>query len=305
MKRLGLILLVIGVLRADGQRLDTIVHLLKSRDMKGLVSYEQLKDKPYMMEWRLNRSVIGDYKEGILFFRAPLKGEVRKGKLYYYAFTVNLLSRGDRIFYYRLVQYVPLKYPYDDGLGEPHPIDSLSDEVDYRAFQALFIQTYGDTARREDLMRTDVIYGSHCGFAGVNPPEKIQMDSLIRNRHIDIIRQWLCSANAEKQLYALRGYRVLTSQGYELTTQEKRILDLLRKKDCMVSECGGCVYMSASFGREVNNIDTTKIEWLMPEKPEKPVEAAIQWKSYAQELFAGGVILVIGIFLVCNRKRRE
>lgn len=63
--------------------------------------------------------------------------------------------------------------------------------------------------------------------------------------------------------------------------------------------------MSASFGREVNNIDTTKIEWLMPEKPEKPVEAAIQWKSYAQELFAGGVILAIGIFLVCNRKRRE
>lgn len=100
-----------------------------------------------------------------------------------------------------------------------------------------------------DLFQRSIVYGRHCGIAGVNPEHLQKLDVLIENKNVKEINKWLKSANAEKQLYGIRAYKYLTTQGYKLSEEEKKLLDFVQQKDGDVSVCRGC-----SFGSEDLNV---------------------------------------------------
>ena len=72
----------------------------------------------------------------------------------------------------------------------------------------------------------------------------------------------LKSANAEKQLYALKGYRILVNQGYTLTDEEKKIISIVEQKKGTVSTCSGCMYMDDTFQNVVSQINEIPSEYL-------------------------------------------
>ena len=250
-----------------GQPVLKIKQLLKDRNFVALNSYINKPQKSNVdFGWEILRTIVGDYQEGIIKIEENIPANDGTGGNRINNFSVYLLTTKDKIFYYKFNKTVYKKKDDVEWKPNEETIDSLSDNSEYLALKNLFKQTYGDTLISYDLFLTSVIYGSHCGIAGENPEYMEQLNLLLQDNNVDIIRQWLKSANAEKQLYALKGYRILVNQGYKLTEEEKRIISVVRQKKGSVSTCSGCIYMNITFQDVVSEIDVIPSEYLKPEK---------------------------------------
>ena len=137
-----------------------------------------------------------------------------------------------------------------------------------------------------------------------------QLNILLQDDNVDRIRQWLKSANAEKQLYALKGYRILVNQGYTLIVEEKRIISIVEQKKGTVSTCGGCIYMNEEFQNVVSEINAIPSEYLKPEKInssdvifKKKKSKAIKVSSYWW-ISVFGIIAVLSILYFLRRTKK-
>ena len=250
-----------------GQPVLKIKQLLKDKNFVALNSYI---DKPQKSNvdfgWETLRTIVGEYQEGIIKIEENIPANDGTGGNRINNFRVYLLTTKDKIFYYKFINTIYKKKGADEWETNEQSIDSLSDNSEYLSFENLFKQTYGDTLTNYDLFLTSIVYGSHCGIAGVNPEYMEQLNLLLQDNNVDIIRQWLKSANAEKQLYALKGYRILVNQGYTLTDEEKKIISIVEQKKGTVSTCSGCMYMDENFQNVVSEINAIPSEYLKPEK---------------------------------------
>jgi hypothetical protein len=250
-----------------GQPVQKIKQLLKDKNFVALNSYI---DKPQKSNvdfgWETLRTIVGEYQEGIIKIEENVPANDGTGGNFINNYRVYLLATGDKIFFYKFIKTFYRNKGAEEWEKNEETIDSLKDAAEYTAFEDSFQQTYGDALNPNDLFLSSIVYGSHCGIAGVNPEYMERLNFFLQNNNVDIIRQWLKSANAEKQLYALRGYRVLTSQGYNLTDEEKRITSIVEQKKGTVSTCSGCIFMIRTFQEEVSDIKSIRPEYLKPEK---------------------------------------
>ena len=250
-----------------GQPVSKIKQLLKDKHFVALDSYiEKYQKSNVDFGWETLRTIVGDYQEGIIKIEENVPANDGTGGNFINNYRVYILATSDKIFFYRFIKTFYINKGAEEWEKNEETIDSLKDGVEYTAFENSFQQTYGEALNPNDLFLTSIVYGSHCGIAGVNPEFMEQLNVLLQNKNVDVIRQWLKSANAEKQLYALRGYRILINQGYNLTDDEKRILPIVEQKKGTVSTCSGCTYMDRTFQDEVSEINSIPAKYLKPEK---------------------------------------
>jgi hypothetical protein len=136
-----------------------------------------------------------------------------------------------------------------------------------------------------------------------------QLNVLLQDGNVDLIRQWLRSPNAEKQLYALRGYRILVIQGYNLTDEEKRIISIVEQKKGRVSTCSGCMYMNQTFQDVVSEINSMPPEYLKPQPNFSDVifknnKTQIEKKSSYWWVSILGIITVLAILYLIRRTKK-
>lgn len=280
--------------RVLGQPVQKIKQLLKD---KTFVPFNDYINKPQKsnvdFNWEMLRTVVGDYQEGIVRIEENVPSNDGTGGNNINNYRIYLLSTKDRIFYYKFINTVYKNKGADQWERNEETIDSFRDDVEYLSFENWFKQTYGDTLNNYDLFLTSIVYGSHCGFAGVNPEYMEQLNLLLLDKNVDVVRQWLKSANAEKQLYALKGYRILVKQGYTLTNEEKRIISIVEQKTGTVSTCRGCTYMDENFQDVVSEINTIPAEYL---KPEKTSSSNVLFKKKKSQMTNSSSYLWVSIF---------
>lgn len=267
MKLSTLLIVLFLTVKLVGQPVQKIKQLLKDKDFVALNSYI---DKPQKSNvhfgWETLRTIVGDYQEGIIKIEENVPANDGTGGNFINNYRVYFLATSDKIFYYKFIKTFYRNKGAEEWEKNEETIDSLKDATEYTSFENSFQQTYGDALNPNDLFLTSIVYGSHCGIAGVNPEYMERLNSFLKDNKVDEIRQWLKSANAEKQLYALRGYRILTNQGYSLTDEEKRIISIVEQKKGTVSTCSGCIFMDRTFQDEVSDINSLPAEYLKPEK---------------------------------------
>ena len=250
-----------------GQPVQIIKQLLKDKNFVPLNSYIDKPQKSNVdFSWETLRTIVGDYQEGIIKIEESVPANDGTGGSRINNYRAYLLADKDKIFYYKLIKTVYKSKESDQWEKSEETIDSLKDIIEYVSFQNSFRQTYGDTLNHYDLFLTSIVYGSHCGIAGVNPEYMEELNLLLQEDNVDMIRQWLKSANAEKQLYAIKGYRILGNQGYTLTDEEKRIISIVEQKKGTVSTCSGCMFMDETIQNVVSEINSIPTEYLKPEK---------------------------------------
>jgi hypothetical protein len=248
MKPVVLFITLFMAIQAAGQSLPEMKQLLVHKDFDTLDQYVTTNRES---RWKTSREIVGKYQEGVIEFNHYESSGSRPGRPYR-TYRVFVLTAGKRIFYYRLFE-----------LGD-RTISEYKDSQEYNNFQSTFKQVYNTPLSESDLFATSIVYGAGCGIAGVDPEYKMLLDTLIVNRRVDVLRKWLTSADAEKQLYAIRGYRVLTRLGHELTREEARVLTMVRKKKGNVYTCSGCAYWASPFQQEVSKIETMPVMYLAP-----------------------------------------
>ncbi len=249
------------------QPIEKIKQHLKNKNFSALNNYINNTPKSNVnFSWELQRTIVGDYTEGIIKIEEKLPSNNGTGGNFINNYSVYILTTKDKIFYYRFTKSI---YKYKNPEHSEHneeTIDSLRDDIEYSSFENAFRQVYNNNIDHNDLFLTSIVYGSLCGIAGINPEYMEQLNLLVEEENIDGVRRWLKSANAEKQLYALNGYRILVNQGYNLTDEEKRIILIVEQKKGAVSTCSGCLYMNKTFQDVVSEINSIPTEYLKPNK---------------------------------------
>jgi hypothetical protein len=294
-----------------GQPVQKIKLLLKDKNFVALNSYIDKPQKSNVVfGWETLRTIVGDYQEGIIKMEESLPSEDGTGGSFINNYRVYLLTDKKKIFYYKFIKTVYVNKGSEQWEKNEEIIDSLKDDKEYFSFENSFKKTYGDTLNHYDLFITSIVYGSHCGFAGVNPEYMEKLNLLLQNENIQDIRQWLKSANAEKQLYAIKGYRILVNQGYKLTDQEKRIISIVEKKKGMVSTCSGCDYMDDTFQNVVSEINSIPSQYLNPESPDSSNVILKMKKSQVAKTSSYWKVSIFGIaavlaFLYLIQKRKK
>lgn len=250
-----------------GQPVQKIQQLLKDKEFAPLNSYITKPQKSNVdFGWETLRTIVEEYHEGIIKIEESIPANDGTGGSFINNYRVYLLANKDKVFYFKFIKTVYKNTGSDNLEKKEETIDSLTDKTEYALFENSFRQTYGDTLNHNDLFLTSIVYGGHCGIAGTNPEYMEQLNFLLLKNDIAEIRQWLKSANAEKQLYALRGYRILVNQGYTMTDEEKKIIEVVEQKKGTVSTCSGCIFMNETFQNVVSEINSIPTEYLNTEK---------------------------------------
>ena len=294
-----------------GQPVQKIKQFLKDKNFGPLNNYITKRQKSNVdFSWEILRTIVGDYQEGVIKIEESIPANDETGGSRINNFRVYLLATKDKIFYYKLIKTVYKSKGSEEWEKNEETIDSFKDNTEYVSFENSFRQTYGDTLNHYDLFLTSIVYGSHCGIAGVNPEYMEQLNSLLQDNNVDIIRQWLKSANAEKQLYAIKGYRILVNQGYSLTDEEKRIISIVEQKKGTVATCSGCMYMDETFENVVSEINAIPSEYLKPEKTIssnvifKKKRSQVQKASSFWWLSAFGIVAALVILYFFRRTKK-
>jgi hypothetical protein len=298
MKLLTLIITFFLAAHVVAQPVQKIKQLLKDKEFVPLNTYIDKPQKSNVnVDWETLRTIVGDYQEGIIKIYEFVPANDGTGGNFINNYRVYLLANKNKIFYYRFIKNEEI-------------IDSLKDSTEYISLENLFRQTYGVALNQYDLFVTSVVYGSRCGYAGMDPAYMEQLNVLLKNENVDVIRHWLRSANAETQLYALRGYRILVNQGYGLTDEEKKIISIVEQKKGTVNTCSGCISMDETFQDVVSGINSIPIEYLKPHRPHsldhifKKNRTQVEKKSLYWWVSILGIVAILAVIYFIWRTKK-
>lgn len=310
--KLAFVLLFLFV-ATDGacQSLQKVRQLLKGRELSALDTYiNKEAEKDVSQGWERLREVVGEYKEGVvqMYVDIPYDSIQQTNSKKY---EVSLLSFQNKIFYYKIVGVNNIKTDTNTCVTYGDTLDLYEDAGEYLKFKSYYQQVYRDTLPVYDLFLTSFVYGSDCGIAGVDPPGMMALSSFLRDRDTASMRCWLRSPNAEKQLYAIRGYRSLMKfNDFQLSAFDKSLLALVKQKNVAVNTCSGCTYWDRNFQEVVADIEAMPAHLLMPEG--KPHETKFKMASryaaarYGLWIWAGiGAIFVSLIAFIYFKEKRK
>jgi hypothetical protein len=242
----------------NAQTIEDVKKVLATKNPKYLENFVENKNSEnFRMRWYNLREIISGYEEGILIIEEHIPREV-PNTWRIITHRVNLLTTSNEIFYCEIGKAL-----YGEGkiieTSEKYKNDSLN-----TIFENTYKQAYHDTLNHNDLFITNIIYGDRCSRVGIKPLYRQKLDSLILQKNASELHQWLISPNAEKQMYAIKGYKALTYMGYVLTNEDKRLLKLVRQKQTSIYTCDLCMYSDQSFQEAVAEIDKLSKADLLP-----------------------------------------
>ena len=215
--------------------------------------------------WETLREVLPGYKEGVVEIEETAPANDGTGGNRIYTYHINLLTDGKKIFYYTFQLKKFNKIDEDNWESYYSTIDSFDSVNRYSEFENTFRETYNADIIKSDLFQT-IVYGGGCGIAGTPTEYQEILDTYLQKKDTKSILVWLKSANTEKQLYAIKGLKVLTKGGYSPTLEENKLITLVRQKEGIVNTCSGCIYSSNTIKNIIAEIDSWDGEYYIHRK---------------------------------------
>jgi hypothetical protein len=244
------------------QPLEKMEKLLANKNFSAFKAYTDSAAGKNNLDfnWKILSEIMPGYEQAVVSIQQLLpytkKGDGGNVNNY----TVRLLEHNGDIFYY---DYCVTKYNEKDRAPQAFEdtLALLKNIQAYADFKNVYVTTFHDTLNEKELFTTEV-YGQGCGLVEEVPEGQVQLDSLLANNNIEGIRRWLKSPIAERQLYAIYGYRILKGAGYTLTEEEASLLKMVQQKKTTVETCGGCIFGHASFRSMVKEIEEIPEKYL-------------------------------------------
>jgi hypothetical protein len=235
--------------------INDIIHALNAKQVSTLIRYIEAEKHSNFIRCETLREVVGTNREGVFKVEMVRKpdsvGNVDN-------FTINLLADKDNIFFYELRKWIFKRKDNGTYYSYPVTVDTYKELGAYQQFEKLFAKTYRSSLDTNDLFQTSIVYGSSCGIAATPTEYQQKLITILQKRDLATLSTWLRSPNIEKQLYAIKGlYKLQGSGDYQITSEEKKIIDAIANKNGEAQTCSGCIYSSESISNLVNKMDTT------------------------------------------------
>lgn len=255
MKILITVIIFFFAQRTIGQPIQRITSFLKEKDFISFKNFVDNHPKTNVdIYWVILRDIIPGYQEGIVkIVEYPLTGRDTDYTIYNY--QIKFLTTDKNFFYYVFDKSYVKQGGEDDGKVFYSLVDSFNNTSEYNSFRKAFSEGYKAELDEMELFETSIVYGGACGIAGQPTEYQLKLDSLLKNKDLHTIRNWLKSPNSEKQLYAIQGLNALENSGDKLTPEDIRIIDLISKKNGLVKTCSGCIFSSDTIRNIVMELE--------------------------------------------------
>lgn len=302
MKFFSIFIAIILTFQSHGQTMSDIKRLLQEKNFQ---SFKPYVDSGYSnppksnvtARWELLREVMPGYQEGVVEIEENTPAKDGTGGNRINTYHINLLTNGKGIFYYEFKIKEYKKIDDDNWESYYSSLDSFNAINVYTGFENIFRQTYGVNLVKDDLFQT-IVYGGGCGIAGTPTEYQEILDSYLRNNDINSIHRWLKSANTEKQLYALQGLKILQKKGHTQTSDDKRIIKLIKQKEGTVNTCAGCIYSSETIKNVIAEIDSWQGDYYISQK--RPIK-----NKNIVYIGLASILLFTLLFFYLKRKTRK
>jgi len=200
----------------------------------------------------LQRELLLDFWEYLINLRAFRIINEETKEHYIHNYKLKFLATNNRVFYYNVYEIV-----YNGNNSNIIPLDSNRNEEIYNQFKSSYFKSYGLDLDEKELF-LPIIYGESCGIGGIKPAYRKLLDSIVINKDLETLQLWLTSANTEKQIYALKGIKLLSKVGFKPNKKQEQIIDIIKNKEGYVYTCSGCIYFKDSVKSVIDAIEVDK-----------------------------------------------
>ncbi|AFM04730.1 hypothetical protein Fleli_2358 [Bernardetia litoralis DSM 6794] len=205
--------------------------------------------RKYVWQTDLEREIINDFFEQIIEFRVEIQEEENPAVYSVYTNKISLIKTKDgRIAFYKINRLENVKI--NEEWREQNVVLQKDSSSLLKKLQADFKKTYDRKLDFDELFETQIVYGSHCGFAGMEPKYRIKMNKLVELKDSTTLIKWLKSATIEIQLYAIDGILNLKKNGLKFDTSTLELIELIENKEGEAYTCSGCTH----WNRPINEI---------------------------------------------------
>jgi len=253
--------LLILVFQVNGQSLKKIQLLLANKDFVAFKTYIDTASKKHRKSnpnsnvraiWELKRDLTPIYQECVIdadeSFPHKEDPKISSVKLY----RINVLANSKEIIYYDFAQKESNGPSWDDF--KLNVTDSFRNDILLRDLKKDFFNTYNDSLNQQELFNNSNVYGSACSFVGEKPELRQENDVIVKAKNVSLLTKWLTSTNTERQVYGIDGLYQLKKEGYKLTAEQLRLIQIIKNKKGSLNICRGCIYSSEEIENIVKNI---------------------------------------------------
>lgn len=218
---------------------------------KGFNKLQSRSSNELMYIWQtdLEREIINDFFEQIIEFRVEIQDEENPAVYSVYTNKISLIKTKDgRIAFYKINRLENVKIN-EEWQKQDVVLQKDSSNL-LRKLQSDFKNTYDQKLDFDELFETEIVYGSHCGIAGMEPEYRVKMNKLVESKDTTTLIKWLKSATIEIQLYAIDGILNLKKSGLKFDKSILELIELIENKEGEAYTCSGCTH----WNRPINEI---------------------------------------------------
>lgn len=254
-----LITILIGLLWTNsllGQVQNEVKKILETKDFVAFKKYADNlsnREKRISSHWESLRDLTTDFQEGVFIFEKSVPYKDNPAVSSVYTFKVNIITTKTTIAYYELSEKKNKKVG-DNWESCYEPFDNFKDGKAFDNLKATFKGIFQSDLNENELFVIDFVYGSRCGFAGVNPKGRQQIDNWVAEKNKAELLKWLKSTNTEKQVYAVDGLLQLKKSGVKLTDEEVKIINFICSKNGTMYVCSGCIHNRQDISSVTKNV---------------------------------------------------
>ena len=107
-----------------------------------------------------------------------------------------------------------------------------------------FLQKYQEKYRYalsfEECFEPEVKYGFQCGYGGINPPYRDELEKAVMTHNTFVLDQWLRSPIFGLNVYAVEGFDRL-SLWYTPTWEQRQLIEEIFRREDVIEICSGCL----------------------------------------------------------------
>lgn len=202
----------------------------------------------------IDREVVANVNEEVLTLHENIYTDSNSSAHQVNEYRLQLLTEDTLIIFYNLSRKTskynePTKYVV---------VDSFSNLSKLKDFADSFFNNYHAVLKKEDLFNISSVFGTNCDYAGSPTELFLELLEIKESRNYKKLDEWLASASVERQLMAIWGLHNFKQIFPKMTSEQKRLIDLIKQKKGSANVCYGCSYTSSKICDIIKRIESGK-----------------------------------------------
>jgi hypothetical protein len=240
----------------DAKSIASIKKTLQNRDFMAFCdaidSFNSKDPMTGLGDWWRRQELTPGFEAAIIYIAESFPVKKDPASWVGCEYRIHLIATKSEIIYYAFREnlYTSVldsnEYFITSSFRNQHLVDSMRSEY-YKLYHA-----YPD--ERDIFEDNREVYGSYCGEGGSPPPCRVILDSILAKNDYDFLDRWLRSTNVIHQIYAIDGLYKAKKDGYKLTPDQIRIIEVIGRKKGKALTCRGCFYDKEPIGEIVQAI---------------------------------------------------